>query len=345
MPDAGLDPEGARALLDSASVLADLPEAARQTGATDAADAFRATIVWTAGDELLPGRSYELRRGTESATATVAPLRYRLDLATGEHVAATVLRAGEIGVCDLELEVRIAPPDPAGSDRATDFSLNNRASGGVVGVGRLQFALRRSDNVRRQAMAVDKAARAALLEQRPAVVWLTGLPGAGKSTIANLVASELHRRGRHAYVLDGDNVRHGLNSDLGFTPADRVENIRRIGEVAALMVDAGLIVLVSFISPYRAERSMARSLVADDEFIEVHVDVPLEVAEQRDPKGLYRKARAGQLVNLTGIDSPYEPPEAPDVQLRTNRITPEDAAARVIAALEAAGRLSPTANR
>jgi bifunctional enzyme CysN/CysC len=326
----------ARAALASPVVRED--QAAPDRAASGSADAFRATIVWTAAEPLLPGRSYEWRAGEVSVTAVVAPLRYRLDPQSGEHAAATTLSAGEIGVCDIEIEPPIAAP---AENQETEFTLLDRINGGTVGVGRLQFALRRSQNVKWQRLAIDKQARASRLGQRPTVVWLTGLSGAGKSTIANLVETELHDRGYHTYLLDGDNVRHGLNSDLGFTAADRVENIRRVAEVAALMVQAGLIVIVSFISPFRAERLMARSRVDQGEFIEVHVDVPLEVAEQRDPKGLYRKARRGDLVNFTGIDSPYEPPEDPEIHLDTNALNPQQAAARVIEALEEAGRLQP----
>jgi bifunctional enzyme CysN/CysC len=337
-PGGGLDPAAARAILASRPVLADLPDAANLVDVSGSADAFRVTIVWLAAEDLLPGRAYALRVDDQTVNATIAPLRYRLEPASGEHAAATKLGAGEIGVGDMELAQRIAPSGLAPAGEAPTFALHDRLSGAVVGVGLVQFGLRRSQNVRRQTVAVDKRARSAALGQKPAVVWLTGLPGAGKSTVANLVESELHGRGLHTYLLDGDNVRHGLNSDLGFTAADRVENVRRIGEVAALMADAGLIVIVSFISPFRAERSTARALVGPDEFFEVHVDVPLEVAERRDPKGLYEKARAGQLANFTGIDSPYEPPENPEVRLPTDEISAEEGAARVVAALEAAGR-------
>lgn len=342
-PGDSLDPAAARAILASRPVLTDLPDAASVVDVSAPADAFRVTLVWLADEDLLPGRTYGLRVGEQTVNATVAPLRYRLEPASGEHAAATKLSAGEIGVCDVELAQRIAPSDLAPGGEAPTFSLHDRLSDAVVAIGLIQYGLRRSQNVRRQIVSVDKGARSAALGQKAAVVWLTGLPGAGKSTVANLVESELHRRGLHTYLLDGDNVRHGLNSDLGFTAADRVENVRRIGEVAALMADAGLIVIVSFISPFQAERSMARSLVGPDEFFEVHVDVPLEVAERRDPKGLYRKARRGLLANFTGIDSPYEPPENPEVRLPTDEIGPEEGAARVVAALEAAGRFEAEA--
>jgi bifunctional enzyme CysN/CysC len=330
----GVD-EPIRRLLDLPAVAADVQPAEPETVRRAPADSFRATVVWSAAAPLLPGRSYEMRLSDRAAVATIAPLYYRLDPENGRHVAATTLSAGEVGVCDLELSESVS------ATAGTEFVLRDRITGDRVGGGRVQFALRRSQNVRWQAFAVDKAARAARAGQRPAVVWLTGLSGAGKSTIANRVEAELHRRGHATYLLDGDNVRHGLNSDLGFTAADRVENIRRVAEVAALMADAGLIVLVSFISPFRAERLMARSLVADGEFFEVHVDAPLAVVESRDPKGLYGKARRGELSNFTGIDSPYEPPQNPDLHVRTDRTDAGTAAHEVIELLAEAGRLSP----
>jgi bifunctional enzyme CysN/CysC len=240
----------------------------------------------------------------------IAPLKYRLDPDTLERLSATALELNEIGVCALELDQPIAF-DPYRENRHTGgFVLIDRLTNATVGAGILHFALRRSQNVHWQTLHVDKAARAAAKGQRPAVVWLTGLSGAGKSTIANLVEQHLHALDKHTYLLDGDNIRHGLNKDLGFTKADRVENIRRIAEVAKLMADAGLIVLVSFISPFRNERLMARSLLKEGEFLEVFVDAPLNVAEARDPKGLCAKARRGELANFTGIDSPYEPPSS-----------------------------------
>jgi bifunctional enzyme CysN/CysC len=326
------------------ALAADVVEADARPGSSpepDRADSLRVTIAWAGEEPLLRGRAYDLRLGEGSVVATVAPLKYRLDLQTGEHVAATALARDEIGVCDLELSEPL-PFVPYRVDRdAGTFTLVDRISGATVGVGLVQFALRRASNVVWQPLTIDKGARAGRLGQRPTVLWLTGLSGAGKSTIANLVESELHRRGHHTYMLDGDNVRHGLNADLGFTEADRVENIRRVGEVARLMVDAGLIVIVSFISPFRAERSMARSLLEPGEFIEIHVDTPLAVAEERDPKGLYRKARRGELANFTGIDSPYEPPLDPEIRLDTTALSPAEAAAAVIAALETAERLRP----
>jgi bifunctional enzyme CysN/CysC len=247
-----------------------------------------------------------------------------------EHTAAKTLELNEIGVCNINLH-RPVPFDPYNQNRDMGgFILIDRFTNTTVAAGLLHFALRRADNVHWQAIEVDKNAHAAQKGQRPCVVWFTGLSGAGKSTIANIVERKLHNLGRHTYLLDGDNVRHGLNKDLGFTDVDRVENIRRVSEVAGLMVDAGLIVLVSFISPFRAERQMARERVDDNEFVEVHVDAPLAVAEGRDPKGLYRKARQGDLVNFTGIDSPYEPPESPEIRIDTTQVSPEQAADLII---------------
>jgi len=303
------------------------------------ADQFEATVVWMADDPMYRGRNYLMRIGSQLATATVAPLKYKLNVNSLEHVAASKLELNEIGVCDLELDRPVAF-DPYDANRETgSFILVDRISNDTVGAGMISFALRRSANLRWQAVDVDKEARAAAKGQQPSVLWFTGLSGAGKSTIANLVETELHRRGCHTYMLDGDNVRHGLNKDLGFTQADRVENIRRIAEVARLMTDAGLIVLVSFISPFRSERRMARELVADGEFLEVFVDTPLEIAEQRDPKGLYAKARRGELANFTGIDSPYEPPEHAELRLDTTALSSEECAAQVVAALGERGML------
>jgi bifunctional enzyme CysN/CysC len=303
------------------------------------ADQFEATVVWMADDPMYRGRNYLMRIGSQIATATIAPLKYKLNVDSGEHLAATKLELNEIGVVDLELDRPVAF-DPYDDNRETGaFILIDRITNDTVGAGMLRYALRRSANVRWQAVAVDKSLRAAQKGQTPSVLWLTGLSGAGKSTIANLVETELNRLGCHTYMLDGDNVRHGLNKDLGFTQADRVENIRRIAEVARLMTDAGLIVLVSFISPFRSERRMARELMEEGEFLEVFVDTPLEIAEQRDPKGLYAKARRGELANFTGIDSPYEPPENPEVRLEMTTLSPEDGAKIVVDALRERGML------
>jgi bifunctional enzyme CysN/CysC len=248
-------------------------------------------------------------------------------------VAATKLELNEIGLCDLELSQPVAFDHYEENRDTGSFILIDRITNDTVGAGLIQFALRRSANVRWQRLTVDREARAEAMRQKPCVLWLTGLSGAGKSTIANRVESELHRRGNHTYLLDGDNVRHGLNRDLGFTDADRVENIRRVAEVAKLMMDAGLIVLVSFISPFRSERQMARSLFDDGEFFEVHVDAPLAVAERRDPKGLYKKARRGELRHFTGIDSPYEPPEQPEIRIDTTTTSISEATDMVLGLL------------
>ena len=300
----------------------------------EVADRFEATIVWMGDEPMLRGRTYLMKAGTRTVNATISPLKYRINVDTLEHMAAEKLELNGIGVCELELDQRIAF-DPYAQNRDTGgFILIDRLTNHTVGAGVLSFALRRAHNIHLQHFEVDKAARAALNRQRPCVLWLTGLSGAGKSAIANAVEKKLHAAGRRTYLLDGDNVRHGLNKDLGFTAADRVENIRRIAEVAKLMVDAGLIVLTAFISPFRAERRMARDLFAPGEFVEVFVDAPLEVAEQRDVKGLYAKARRGEIKNFTGIDSPYEVPEAPEMRIDTTAMDVQQAAERVLAALE-----------
>jgi bifunctional enzyme CysN/CysC len=284
------------------------------------AETFQAHLVWLNEADLLPGRQYLAKIGARTVGCT----------------AAKALRLNEIGTATVHFDT----PVPFESYRTNrdlgSFVVLDRLTNATVGAGLIDFALRSTD-VRWQQLAVDKQARAERNGHRPCVVWFTGLSGAGKSTIADLVEKALHTEGRHTFLLDGDNIRHGLNSDLGFTDADRVENIRRIAEVAALMVDAGLIVLVSFISPFRAERALARDLVAENEFCEVFVDTPLEVAEQRDPKGLYGKARRGELANFTGIDSPYEPPENPEIRLDTTALSAEAAAAAVVAKLCALG--------
>ncbi len=301
------------------------------------ADQFEATIVWMHDRPMLQGRSYLMKIGTQTVAATVAPLKYKVNVNTLEHVAGKKLELNDIGVCGLELSQPIVFEKYADNRDLGGFVLIDRISNATVGAGLLHFALRRSENVHWQALDVNKSARADLNGQKPCVIWLTGLSGAGKSTIANLVEKRLHALGKHTYLLDGDNVRHGLNKDLGFTDADRVENIRRVAEVARLMVDAGLIVLVSFISPFRSERRMARELVGKGEFIEVFVDVPLSVAEARDPKGLYKKARRGELKNFTGVDSPYEPPEHAEIQLDTRAASPEESAMSVLEHLRSAG--------
>ena len=279
------------------------------------ADQFAAHVLWMGDAPLLPGRPYWLKIGARTVAASISEIKHRVDVNTQEHLAAKRLELNEVGYCNLGLEEPVAFMPYAQNHALGGFILIDRQSNDTVAAGTLDFALRRADNVHWQHLDVDKAARARIKGQVPKVLWFTGLSGAGKSTIANLVDKRLHALGYHTFVLDGDNVRHGLNRDLGFTDEDRVENIRRVAEVARLMADAGLIVLVSFISPFRAERRMARERFAQGEFIEVFVDVPLAVAEARDVKGLYRKARAGLIPNFTGIDSPYEAPEHPELHL------------------------------
>jgi bifunctional enzyme CysN/CysC len=309
------------------------------TSPAEVADQFEATLVWMSEDAMLPGRPYLLKIGTRTLSATVTEPKYKVNVNTMEHLAAKKLELNEIGVCNMALDRPIAF-DPYKDNRDTGaFILIDRMSNNTIGAGMLHFALRRAHNVHLQPVDMDKSARARSMGQRPAVLWFTGLSGAGKSTIANLVDKKLHALGRHTYLLDGDNLRHGLNKDLGFTDADRVENIRRVAEVAHLFVDAGVIVLTAFISPFRAERAMARGLFEGGEFIEVHVDTPLDVAEARDVKGLYRKARRGELRNFTGVDSPYEPPESPEIRVNTEHQSAEEAADAVIARLRELGRL------
>ncbi|MGX1306207.1 bifunctional enzyme CysN/CysC [Amorphus suaedae] len=297
----------------------------------EVSDQFAARLIWMQEDHpLIPGRPYLMKCGARTVSATVTELKHKIDVNTFEQLAAKTLSLNEVGVVNLALSEPIAFDAYADNHETGGFILIDRLTNRTVGAGMIQFGLRRASNVHLQALDVDKPARAALKGQKPAILWFTGLSGAGKSTIANLVEKKLAASGRHTYLLDGDNVRHGLNRDLGFTEADRVENIRRVGETAKLFVDAGLIVLVSFISPFRAERELARGLVDDGEFIEIHVDTPIEVAEARDPKGLYKKARAGQIANFTGIDSPYEAPENPELRLDTSVRSPDDLADEVI---------------
>ncbi|HQT53489.1 MAG TPA: sulfate adenylyltransferase subunit CysN [Phenylobacterium sp.] len=298
------------------------------------ADQFEATVVWMDDEAMLPGRPYLLKIGTRTVGASITEPKYKVNVNTMEHLAAKRLELNEIGVCNLSLDAPIAFDPYAENRDLGGFILIDRISNRTVAAGMLHFALRRSQNVHWQALDVDKAARAALKGQRGRVVWLTGLSGSGKSTIANLVEKKLYAEGRHTYLLDGDNVRHGLNRDLGFTDEDRVENIRRVAEVSKLMADAGLIVLVSFISPFRAERRLARDLQAEGDFVEVYINTPLEVAEARDVKGLYKKARAGELKNFTGIDSPYEAPEAAEIVIDTTKTSPTEAAEQITAWLE-----------
>jgi bifunctional enzyme CysN/CysC len=305
------------------------------TAPAEVADQFECNLVWMSEEPMLPGRPYLMKIGTRTVSATVTEPKYKVNVNTMEHLAAKKLEVNEIGVCNIALD-RAVPFDAYTANRDTGgFILIDRMSNNTVGAGMLHFALRRSHNIHLQHLDIDKAARALIKGQKPAVLWFTGLSGAGKSTIANLVEKKLHAMGRHSYLLDGDNVRHGLNKDLGFTEADRVENIRRVAEVARLMADAGLIVLTAFISPFRAERALARSLVGEGEFVEIHVDTPLAVAESRDAKGLYAKARRGELANFTGIDSPYEAPETPELRVSTADISADQAADQVIDKLRA----------
>ena len=301
------------------------------------ADQFAAHLVWMAADKLFPGRSYLMKVNNNTLTATVSELKHRIDVDTLAKLAAKTLSLNEVGVANLSLARPIAF-DPYAENRTTGaFILIDRYSNQTVAAGMIDFALRRATNIHHQNITVSKAARAALMHHKPAVLWFTGLSGSGKSTIANLVEQELHARGVRTFLLDGDNVRHGLNRDLGFTETDRVENIRRLGEVAKLMTDAGLVVLCSFISPFRAERQMARELVAEGEFIEVFVDTDIDTCTQRDPKGLYAKALKGEIANFTGISSPYEEPEAAEIVLKTAQASADAAAAEVIAELERRG--------
>jgi bifunctional enzyme CysN/CysC len=301
----------------------------------EAADQFEATIVWMAEDELLPGRGYWLKLGTQTVTAMVQQPKYEINVNTLEHLAAPTLGLNAIGVAELatDREIVFEPyaVEGSSSNRALGgFILIDKLTNATVACGMLHFALRRALNLHRQHLDVGRETHAALKGQRPAVLWFTGLSGAGKSTIANLVEKKLAARGRHTFLLDGDNVRHGLNRDLGFTEADRIENIRRVGEVARLMADAGLIVLTAFISPFRAERHMVRRMLPEGEFFEIFVDTPLAEAEKRDVKGLYAKARAGELKNFTGIDSPYEPPEHAEMRIDTTELTADQAADLIV---------------
>ena len=294
------------------------------------ADRFEANIVWLADDALIPGRSYWLKLATQTVAASIAPPKYLLNVNTHEQMAGKTLMLNDIGVAEVATDLPIIFEPYATSRTLGGFILIDRITNATVAAGMLNFALRRAQNVHRQALDVSREMRADLKNQRPALLWFTGLSGSGKSTIANLVEKKLHRMNRHSFLLDGDNVRHGLNKDLGFTEADRIENIRRVGEVARLMTDAGLIVITAFISPFRAERDMVRAMMAEGEFIEIFVDTPLAEAEARDVKGLYKKARAGALKNFTGIDSPYEAPENPDIRIDTMTMTPEAAANMII---------------
>ena len=294
------------------------------------ADQFEATIVWMADEELLPGRGYWLKLGTQTVSAKIHQPKYQINVNTLEQIATKTLELNAIGVANLVTDKPLVFEPYSDSRDLGGFILVDKLTNATIAAGMLHFALRRARDVHWQSVDVTRAAHAQQKGQEPKVLWFTGLSGSGKSTIANLVEKKLYALGRHSYLLDGDNVRHGLNKDLGFTDADRIENIRRVGEVAKLMTDAGLIVLTAFISPFRAERDMIRAMLPEGDFVEIFVDTPIEVAEARDIKGLYKKARAGEIRNFTGISSPYEQPERPDIRIDTTRETPEAAAERIV---------------
>jgi bifunctional enzyme CysN/CysC len=303
---------------------------ARADQPPEAADQFEATIVWMADEAMLPGRPYLLKLATQTVTAQVQAPKYQVNVNTMEHLAAKTLELNAIGVANFSTDQPLVFEPYAQSRDLGGFILIDKLTNATVAAGMLHFALRRSSNIHWQQLDVKREVHSKLKNQRPAVLWFTGLSGAGKSTIANLVEKKLVRMNRHTFLLDGDNVRHGLNKDLGFSDADRVENIRRVGEVAKLMSDAGLIVITAFISPFRAEREMVRQMITAGEFYEVHIDTSLAAAEARDVKGLYKKARAGQLKHFTGIDSPYEPPTAPEIRIDTGSMTPDQAAQHIV---------------
>jgi bifunctional enzyme CysN/CysC len=308
---------------------------------SEVSDQFAANVIWMGEEPLVPGRSYLARIATKAVPVTVTTLKYRIDPNTGEHLAAHTLALNDIGFCNLATGIPVAFDAYERNRRTGSFIIIDRFTNNTIGAGMIAFGLRRGTNLHWQELLVGKAQRSALMRQKPAVIWFTGLSGAGKSTIANMVEQRLHADGHHTMLLDGDNIRHGLCRDLGFTEADRVENIRRAGEVAKLMTDCGLIVLCSFISPYRAERDMVRNLVQPGEFIEVFVDTPIDECMRRDPKGLYAKAQAGQIKNFTGFDAPYEPPQAPEVHLQTVGHEAADLAESLLRSLTERGVVVP----
>ncbi|MBV23358.1 MAG: adenylyl-sulfate kinase [Euryarchaeota archaeon] len=293
-------------------------------------DQFQSRILWMSADAMIPGRQYIFKSNTQSATLTLGKLKHRIEVNTLDHLPAKTLELNEIGVCNISLDKRIAYDSYDNNQTLGGFIVIDRLSNNTVGMGLIDFALRRSENIHWQKMDVSKESRAEQKSQTPKIIWFTGLSGSGKSSIANILEKKLQALGKHTITLDGDNMRHGLNRDLGFTAADRVENIRRVGEVAKLMVNSGLICITSFISPFDSERKMARSLVSENEFIEVFIDTPLSVCEERDVKGLYAKARSGQIPNFTGISSPYEPPEKPEIRIDTTKLSAEAAANQII---------------
>jgi bifunctional enzyme CysN/CysC len=303
-------------------------------------DQFMAHLLWMADQPMLPSRPYLLKTANRTITATVTALKHKVNVNTLAQEAGRSLGINEVGVCNLSLDTPIAFDTFARNQATGSFVLIDRLTNGTVAMGMIDHGLRRAENIHWQAEAIDKTARAQLKRQKPVILWFTGLSGSGKSTIANLVEQRLYARDKHTMILDGDNVRHGLNRDLGFTDADRVENIRRIGETSKLMLQAGTIALVSFISPFRAERQMVRGLVDPGEFIEIYVDASLELCASRDPKGLYKKARAGEIKNFTGFDSPYEAPENPEIVIHSEKVSAEQAADQIIGFLEANGYLS-----
>ena len=293
-------------------------------------DQFQSRILWMSDNPMIPGRQYIFKSNTQTTTLTLGKLKHRIDVNTLNHLPAKTLELNEIGVCNISLDKRIAF-DPYDDNRTMGgFIVIDRLSNNTVGMGLIDFALRRSENIHWQKMDVSKESRAEQKSQAAKIIWFTGLSGSGKSSIANILEKKLQALGKHTITLDGDNMRHGLNRDLGFTTADRVENIRRVGEVAKLMVNSGLICITSFISPFESERKMARSLVSENEFIEVYIDTPLSVCEERDVKGLYAKARSGEIPNFTGISSPYESPENPEIRIDTTKLSAEEAANQII---------------